>query len=90
MKNLFFRRKEIGKVAQIAPFGDIYNSRIINNLAQVVTPPHDVIHPEEQERFISCIRRISSARFWQRFPGTPRRQSILATRTLKIGKGTTS
>jgi len=39
-------------MARIFPFrGIIYNSQIINNLSQVVTPPYDVINPQEQERF---------------------------------------
>jgi uncharacterized protein (DUF1015 family) len=38
-------------MASIAPFrGFIYNSQIIKNYAQVVTPPYDVIKPQEQER----------------------------------------
>jgi len=39
-------------MAQIAPLqGVIYNSKIINDLSQVVTPPYDVISPQEQERY---------------------------------------
>ncbi len=39
-------------MASIAPFqGFIYNSQIVKNYAQVVTPPYDVIKPQEQERF---------------------------------------
>jgi uncharacterized protein (DUF1015 family) len=41
-------------MAQIAPFqGVIFNSQIINDLSQVVTPPYDVISPQEQERYYS-------------------------------------
>ena len=39
-------------MASIAPFrGFIYNSQIVKNYAQVVTPPYDVIKPQDQERF---------------------------------------
>ncbi len=39
-------------MARIAPFrGFVYNSQIIKNYAQVVTPPYDVINAQAQERF---------------------------------------
>ena len=39
-------------MASIAPFrGFIYNSQIVKNYAQVVTPPYDVIKPQDQERY---------------------------------------
>lgn len=39
-------------MAPIAPFrGFLYNSQIIKEYAQVVTPPYDVIKPQDQERF---------------------------------------
>ena len=39
-------------MAHIAPFrGIIFNDRVINQLSRVVTPPYDVINPEEQERY---------------------------------------
>lgn len=41
-------------MAHIAPFkGVIYNPESINDLSQVVTPPYDVINPQEQERYYS-------------------------------------
>ena len=41
-------------MARIAPFkGVLYNSQIIDNLSQVVTPPYDVINPQEQQRYYS-------------------------------------
>ena len=39
-------------MATIAPFrGILYNSQMINDLSQVVTPPYDVISPQEQEGY---------------------------------------
>jgi uncharacterized protein (DUF1015 family) len=41
-------------MAQIAPFqGVLFNSQIIKDLSQVVTPPYDVISPQEQEGYYS-------------------------------------
>jgi uncharacterized protein (DUF1015 family) len=41
-------------MARIAPFkGVLYNPQIIADLSQVVTPPYDVINPQEQERYYS-------------------------------------
>lgn len=41
-------------MAQIAPFrGVIFNTQITNDLSQVVTPPYDVISPQEQEHYYS-------------------------------------
>jgi uncharacterized protein (DUF1015 family) len=75
-------------VAEIAPFrGIIYNSRIINNLAQVVTPPYDVIHPEEQERFYQLHpQNIIRLDFGKDFPGdTPEdNRYTRAAQTLNI------
>lgn len=75
-----------GKVAHIAPFrGIIYNSRIIKNLAQVVTPPYDVIHPEDQERFYNLHpQNIIRLDFGKDLPGdTPEENRYTrAARTL--------
>ena len=75
------------KVAHIAPFrGIIYNSRIINNFSQVVTPPYDVINPEEQERFYQLHpNNIIRLDFGKTFPGdTPEdNRYTRAARTLK-------
>lgn len=39
-------------MAEVAPFrGVLYNPDIITDMADVVTPPYDVISPEEQESF---------------------------------------
>lgn len=75
-------------MAQIAPFrGIIYNSQIISNLARVVTPPYDVIPPEEQERFYQLHpQNIIRLDFGKDFPGdTPEdNRYTRAARTLKI------
>ncbi len=74
-------------MAHIAPFrGIIYNSRIINNFSQVVTPPYDVINPEEQERFYQLHpNNIIRLDFGKTFPGdTPEdNRYTRAARTLK-------
>jgi uncharacterized protein (DUF1015 family) len=44
--------KELSKMAEIFPFkGILYNERYVDNLADVVTPPYDVITPQEQDNF---------------------------------------
>jgi uncharacterized protein (DUF1015 family) len=41
-------------MAEVTPFrGVLYNQDIIGNMADVVTPPYDVISPREQEAFYS-------------------------------------
>jgi uncharacterized protein (DUF1015 family) len=41
-------------MATIAPFrGILYNPQVINDLSQVVTPPYDVISPQEQDGYYS-------------------------------------
>jgi uncharacterized protein (DUF1015 family) len=75
-------------MAHIAPFrGVFYNSKIINNLSQVVTPPYDVINPEEQERFYQLHpNNIVRLDFGKNYPGdTPEdNRYTRAARTLKI------
>lgn len=42
-------------MAEITPFkGLLYNEQKITELADVVTPPYDVISPSEQDRFYEC------------------------------------
>jgi uncharacterized protein (DUF1015 family) len=39
-------------MATVRPFkGIVYNQATITDMAQVVTPPYDVISPEEEDRF---------------------------------------
>jgi uncharacterized protein (DUF1015 family) len=75
-------------VAHIAPFrGIIYNSRIIKNLSQVVTPPYDIINPEDQERFYQAHpHNIIRLDFGKDFPGDTHEDNryTRAARTLKI------
>jgi len=42
-------------MAKIIPFkGIFYNTNKINNLADIVAPPFDVISKEEQENYHKC------------------------------------
>ncbi len=44
--------KRVNKMAELQPLKGIrYNRALVSNLAEVVTPPFDVISPQAQERY---------------------------------------
>lgn len=77
-------------MAHIAPFrGFIYNSQIIKDYAQVVTPPYDVIKPQDQERFyLQHPYNVIRLDFGKNFPSdTPEdNRYTRAARILQIWK----
>jgi uncharacterized protein (DUF1015 family) len=75
-------------MATIAPFqGITYNASLIENLSQVVTPPYDVINPQEQDRFYSLHPyNIIRLDFGKNFPSDTEEDNryTRAARILKI------